>query len=269
MLKHILIVVGLTLLVSTLLIYIFQRHLIYSPSKEVPDLGRFHATDMSIIHLHTADNLKLYSWYKPAQANQPTILFLHGNAGHIGFRMPLMRALLDAGFGVLLLEYRGYGGNKGSPTEGGLYIDAETALQFLVHAGLKPQQIVVFGESLGTAVATKIAVQKPFCAVILQSPLTALAPVARYHYPWIFIKPRDRFNSLERIKQIKAPILIIHGKLDPVIPFSEGLTLFNQANNPKEMLQFDDKHHNDLWNKHFYEEIIHFIQKSCTNKGVC
>ena len=219
---------------------------------------------MTLVTLQTKDNLVLTSWYKPAINNQPTVLYLHGNAGHIGYRMPLIRQFINAGFGVFLLEYRGYGGNKGAPTEQGLYEDGRTALQFLYQKSPESKQVVLYGESLGTGIATKLAVEYPVCAVILQSPFTSLLSVARYHYPWLLIKPWDQFDSLERIKKIHAPLLVLHGKQDQVVPFDEGLTLFNQANEPKKMLTFADKHHNDLWGvSGFSENIINFVQTHC------
>ena len=255
----------LSLVIIVLLLYVFQRRLIYFPDQYTPHLQDYHATDMTIETLQTKDHLDLMSWYKPATHNLPTLLFLHGNAGHIGYRMPLVRQFLKAGFGVFLLEYRGYGGNKGSPTEQGLYEDGQTALTFLYQKGINPQKIILYGESLGTGIATKLAAENPIGCVILQSPFTSLVNLSRFHYPWIIIKPWDQFNSLERMKHIHAPLLILHGKLDQIVPFTEGLALFNEANTPKEMIEFDQQNHNDLWDAHdFYEKVIHFLQKYCT-----
>lgn len=251
-----------------ILFYVFQRRLIYFPDQRTPTLAAYQAKDMSLVSLHTKDNLILNSWYKPAINNQPTLLYLHGNAGHIGYRMPLVRQFLNAGLGVLLLEYRGFGGNKGMPTEEGLYEDARTALNYLHQQGINPKHIVLYGESLGTGVATQLAAEHPVGAVILQSPFTSMASLARYHYPWLILKPWDHFNSLNRIKKIHTPLLVIHGKKDQIVPFAEGLTLYNEANEPKKLLVFDDKHHNDLWEAdEFPQEIIHFIFKA-VNKQV-
>lgn len=264
MLKHILIVCSLILCIIALLIYVFQRRLIYFPAEQTPRLQNYHATDMSLVSLLTKDNVELTSWYKPAINNQPTLLFLHGNAGHIGYRMPLVRQFINAGFGVFLLEYRGYGGNKGTPTEQGLYEDGRTALRFLSQKRVEYKHIALYGESLGTGIATQLAVEYPFCAVVLQLPFTSLVSLSHYHYPWLIIKPWDRFNSVDRMAQIHAPLLVLHGKRDQVVPFDEGLSIFSQANEPKKMLVFDDKNHNDLWGASgFSEEIIHFMQTHC------
>ncbi|MDR3501709.1 MAG: alpha/beta hydrolase [Legionella sp.] len=264
MLINILKVGCFTLIALSLVMYVFQRNLIYFPAREVPSRQVYHAMDMQSLHLKTSDGIELLAWYKAAKANQPTVLFLHGNAGHIGYRMFLARAFLDAGFGVLLLEYRGFGGNKGNPTEEGFYTDARTAIHFLQQQGMSPLPLVLYGESIGTGVAVKMAEEFPTCAVILQSPYTSLPAVARYHYPWIFIPPWDKYNSLARIHNVKSPVLILHGKQDKLIPFEQGLTLFNQANEPKTFVALDDKDHNNLWDPHFVKTVINFIQSHCT-----
>jgi fermentation-respiration switch protein FrsA (DUF1100 family) len=257
--------IGLSILCFImLLIYTFQRRLIYFPEQQTPILKDYHAHDMVLVTLQTNDNVTFTSWYKPAIGNQPTVLYLHGNAGHIGHRMPLARQFLSAGLGVFLLEYRGFGGNKGVPTEDGLYENARIAMDFLYQRKVEPKHIVLYGESLGTGVATKIAAESYVCAVILQSPFTSLVSLAKYHYPWLLLKPWDKFNSLDRIKKIHAPLLVLHGKQDQVVPFEEGLILFNQANEPKKMVVFEDKNHNDLWEeKEFSEKVIHFIKMHC------
>ncbi|KGP64222.1 hypothetical protein EP47_03995 [Legionella norrlandica] len=248
-----------------LLMYIFQRQLIYFPNRHTPKLEHFDATDMHVVSLHTKDNLPIKSWYKSAVKHRPTILYLHGNAGHIGYRMPLARQFIDAGLGVFLLEYRGYGGNPGKPTEKGLYEDGRAAIQFLAQNGISSRYLILYGESIGTGVATKLATEHPVCAVILQSPFTSLTNLAHYHYPLSFLKPWDQYNSLERIKKINAPLLVLHGKLDQIIPYQEGLTIFKEANAPKKMISFDNKEHNDLWSTdNFSKEIIQFALDHCS-----
>ena len=176
--------------------------------------------------------------------------------------MYLAHKFLAAGFGVLLLEYRGYGGNPGKPTELGLYEDARAAMHFLQQQGIPDNNIVLYGESLGTGVATKLATEFPICALVLQSPYTSLSALARCHYG-LPIPLRDKFDSLSRIQKIHVPILMLHGKLDVVVPYSQGLTLFNFANQPKKWIEFPTKGHHDLWDTHFADEVSHFINSSC------
>lgn len=242
---------------------IIQRQLIYVPSSTIPNRTTAHADDMKIITLHTQDGLNLMSWYKPAYTHQPTVLILHGNAGNIATRMTLARSLMDAGLGVLLLEYRGYGGNPGQPTEQGFYQDARAAMNFLHQQSIQNKDIILYGESLGTGVATKLATEYKVAAVILQSPYTSLTALGRYHYPWIFIKPWDKFDSLSRITQISSPLLILHGKKDTLVPYQQGLQLFNAAHQQKFMISYPQKGHHRLWEAPgLMHEVIEFIHNT-------
>ncbi len=247
------------------LMYIFQRHLIYFPDKNRPDLQKYDATEMNLVTIHASDGIALTSWYKPAPGSHPTILFLHGNAGHIGYRMPIARQLIHAGFGVLLLEYRGYGGNSGAPTESGLYEDGQSALRFLTQQGVNLQNVVVYGESLGTGVATQLATNAPVCGLILQSPFTSLTSLSQYHYPWLFLNPWDRFDSLQRVKSIQVPLLVLYGTQDQIVPPKQSIALYEEANEPKKIASFEGKNHNDLWsdNPELVDNIKSFIQDHC------
>ena len=264
MIKQIIICGCLVLVVFTVLLYFFQRHLIYFPTRQTPRMQDYQADDLALVSLRTDDGLVLKAWYKPAILHKVTVLYLHGNAGHIGFRMPLARQLINAGFGVLLVEYRGFGGNPGYPSEQGLYQDGRAGLRFLQQRGVQSQHVILFGESLGTGVATELAVEYPVCAVVLQSPFTSLVSVARYHYPWLFIKPWDRFDSANRVQEIHAPLLILHGKKDHVVPYAEGVELYNRALEPKEIVSFDEGTHNNLWgDKDFSKKVFHFLKTRC------
>ncbi|WP_331712929.1 alpha/beta hydrolase [Legionella spiritensis] len=230
----------------------------------MPSRKIFHAEAMQVVKLVTKDGLTLQSWYKAANPGKPTLLFLHGNAGHIGFRMPMANQWLAAGYGVLLLEYRGYGGNPGHPGEQGLYLDGIAAMAFLKEQGVTPSSTVLYGESLGTGVATYLAINYPVCAVILQSPFTSLPALARVHYPWIMIQPWDKFDSLSRIADIQAPLLILHGRNDAIVPYQQGVELFARAREPKLFVELPGKGHNDLWDQTFVNDILRFIKANCT-----
>lgn len=259
MIKNFSIIFILTISIILVLLFIFQRHLIYAPSKIKPSPSRFHAEDMQVVSIITQDKINLNAWYKPAKPNKPTMIFLHGNAGHIGYRMPWIRDFINSGFGVLLFDYRGYGGNKGSPTERGLYLDGEAAMQYLLNLKIKNNDIILYGESLGTAVATHLAIHHQVLAIILQSPFTSISKLAQIHYPWLPIKPWDQYNSLENIKKIHAPILFIHGESDNLVPISEGKLMYESANQPKYILVLKNKNHNDLWSLSLYNEIEKFV----------
>jgi len=264
MIKPYVIIFAIVCVIVMVLTYLLQRNLIYFPNRQRPVPEDYQAADMQVISLRTQDGLLLNCWYKPAAKNRPTLLYLHGNAGHIGHRMPMAREFIAAGYGVLLLDYRGYGGNKGRPTEQGLYEDGRTAVRYLQQQGVKARELVLYGESLGTGVATMLAVEYPVCAVVLQSPFTSMANLAHYHYPWILMKPWDQFNSLSRISAIHAPLLVLHGKQDEVVPFAQGLAIFEDAQEPKKMAYYEQSGHNNLWSvDSFGDDVIHFIQTYC------
>ena len=260
MLKQILIFSSIVMLILFILVYIFQRNLIYFPSKDTPDRQHYDAEDMQVIKLTTNDHLHLNAWYKPPIIGKPTILYLHGNGGHIGYRMYLIRYLLDQGYGVLLPDYRGYGGNQGRPTEKGFYQDGFAAIRFLQGQGIENSQLILYGESLGTGVATKLASEFSICALILQSAYTSLPALAHYHYPWILISPKDQYNSLERIKKIHVPILFLHGKQDEIVPYEQGRELFKHANEPKQWVEFPESGHNNMWDDKFENVINNFVE---------
>lgn len=263
MLKQIVITSFLVYMASILITYVFQRQLIYFPAKNMPGRLAFNAGDMETVTLHTDDGVSLTSWYKPAEMAKPTLLILHGNAGHIGGRMPLARQFISKGYGIFLLEYRGYGGNQGQPSEQGFYRDGEAAMQFLKQRGIGIDKTVLYGESLGTGVATQLASKHAVCALVLQSPYTSLRAVARYHYPWILMSPWDKFDSLARIRTNHVPLLILHGTQDQVIPYTEGLELYTQANEPKQWVALPNKGHIQLWDKAFVQSVSSFINLHC------
>lgn len=264
MIQLLLIILGLVILIFSVPT-IFQRNLIYFPVKTKADRSEFAAKDMKIITLHPTKNLTLESWYKPAKNNNPTILYLHGNSGHIGHRVHFTRFFLEKGYGVFLLEYRGYGGNPGKPSEKGLYQDAKTALHFLINdQNINSNKIILYGESLGSAVATKIASESDVCALILQSPHTKLQDLTKYHYPWLLTIIFDKYDSISRINKIKKPILFLQGKQDLIVPPQFAKKLFNQANEPKKWAEFSYKGHNDLWDEEFANTIFAFMEQYCS-----
>jgi len=241
-------------------IYLNQRNLIYLPDKNSPDQIASNAGDMQQITLHTEDGLELFAWYKAAKNNLKTIVYFHGNAGHIGHRVPLIRPYLDAGYGVLLVEYRGYGSNPGIPSEQGLYEDARAAMNYLLTHQVKPNQIVLFGESLGTAVAIQMATEFPIAILVLRSPYTSLSDVAAYHYKFLPVRwlLKDRYESINLISQVHAPLLVIHGLQDKIIPVQFVTPLLNAANTPKQRVFLEKARHNQM--PDISQTVIQFLE---------
>ena len=247
MLKIILVALFVYAIIVVILVF-KQRDLLYKPSSECPQPAQYGLHNMQVITLNTADQLTLQAWYQAAPANKATIIFFHGNNGHLGERVHRIKALLDAGYGVLLTSYRGFSGNPGLPSEQGLYQDARAAIQYLVNHKVATHCIVLYGESLGSGVAVQMAMEHPLAGLMLLSPYTSMVDVAHHHYPWapVTLILRDRFDSLSKITQIKAPIYIAHGRADTVIPSRLGQQLFSAANSPKQFKLFEGVHHTDF-----------------------
>jgi fermentation-respiration switch protein FrsA (DUF1100 family) len=240
-----------------------QDHLLYFPDRTRPDLVAAGVPGLQEVTLTTADGLALGSWWLPPREGRPVIAYFHGNGGNIGYRAVRLRRFAEAGLGVLLLEYRGYGGNPGNPGEEGLYNDGRAALAFLDGAGIAPERLVLFGESLGTGVAVKMAVEHRAGAVILEAPFTRLADVAAAHYPEFLVRLmlRDRFDEQALIGAINAPLLVLHGERDAIIPVALGRALFAAANQPKEAWFSREGGHNDLREHGALEVALDFIRR--------
>jgi fermentation-respiration switch protein FrsA (DUF1100 family) len=242
-------------------LYVFQRQLLYFPDRSRPELAGLAQLGVREVQLATADGLSLFSWYLAPREGRPVILYFHGNGGNIGYRANRVQRFAREGYGVLMLEYRGYGGNPGTPSETGLGVDARAGLDFLHREGIAADRFVLYGESLGSGVAVDLAAQQPVAAVILESPFTSVAAVAQYHYRFVpaALLIWDRYDSLSRIGRVKAPILILGGGRDAVVPVSFSRTLFDAAPEPKESWFAADAGHVNLDGFGALDAVISFI----------
>lgn len=227
-----------------------QRRAIYFPFGRVPPPGEVGLDDVDEVTLTTEDGLSLGAWFvRPSlpSAGHSVIVF-NGNGGNRSMRAPLAAALARRRVGVLLFDYRGYGGNDGSPSEDGLTLDARAAVRYVLSRDdVDPAKLAYFGESLGTGVAVRLATERRPTALVLRSPYTSLADVGRYHYPFlpVGLLLRDRFPSKERIRQVGCPLLIIAAEHDGVVPAALSRTLYEAAGDPKELLMIENADHND------------------------
>lgn len=242
-------------------LFLAQRRLLYHGDSEVPERALAEAEDMAEVRLSTADGLDLLAWYKEAEPGRPTILHLHGNAGHIGHRVGKVRPFLDDGVGVLLLEYRGFGGNPGAPSERGLLADGRAGLAFLDAAGVRPADTVLYGESLGSGVAVGLAAERRVGALVLEAPFTSVADVAQAHYWYVPVRPLvlDRFDSAARIADVRCPVLVLHGARDGVIPIRYGRALYDAAAHPKSAWWSEAAGHDDLYEHGAAEAVARFL----------
>ncbi len=246
-------------------LYFFQRNFIYFPVSSMPDQALYEAEDMQLVHAETEDGIKLAAWYKAPEKNMPVIVFFHGNASHVGLSALKTQIHRDAGYGALLATYRGYAGNKGKPTEQGLYKDGRAFVNWLItEQNIPEERIVLYGESLGTGIAVELAANhyRDVKAVVLESPYTSFVDLSKKHYPYVLFAgalTRDRYKSIDKIKNVKAPLLIVHGQLDRLVPYVFGKTLFEAANEPKELAALPIAGHNDLHLHGSKQRILHFL----------
>jgi fermentation-respiration switch protein FrsA (DUF1100 family) len=248
-------------------VYAFQRRLQYFPGHDVPPPPE----GVEDVTFDAADGVALRGWYWPGSRDTTLVLF-HGNAGHRGDRLEWMRPLHVLGWGVFLVDYRGFGGSAGSPTEQGLYADGEAAANYLRGRGL--QKLVYFGESLGCGVAVETAVRRPPAGLILQAGAASLVAVGtaslvavgKRAYPWlpVGLLMRDRYDAAARVAEARCPILCIHGTDDRTIPIEMGRALFDAAQEPKAWFAIDGAGHSDLSDvggAAYYERVHEFLEK--------
>ena len=230
-----------------LLLYIFQSHLVF-----YPEIGReITATPSQVglayedIHLNTSDGISLHGWYIPAPQPRGTVLFLHGNAGNISHRLDSVQMFHRLGYSTLIFDYRGYGNSGGTPSEQGTYRDAEAAWRHLTEQRHTPScRIVLFGESLGGAVAAWLAVREKPAALVIASGFTSVPDFAQQLYPYLPARwlARIRYDTRESLRSVAAPVLIAHSPEDEIIPFEHGRALFAAANPPKLFLELAGGH---------------------------
>lgn len=236
--------VVLTVLVT--MIWLTQRRLIYFPDRGSPQ----PAGSAREVTLRTSDGLRLAAWLVPAATGdrRVAVLVAPGNAGHRGYRAPLAAGLAGAGFTVLLLDYRGYGGNPGRPSEAGLARDARAGLAYLTgEAGFPLDRIIYFGESLGAAVVAELATEHPPAGLVLRSPFVDLAAVGREHYPWlpVGLLLRDRYPLGESLSRVAVPTAVVYGSADSIIPPGHSRAVADLAGGPVRVVVVAGADHND------------------------
>ncbi len=233
------------------LVWLAQRSLIYFPARDTPTPADYGLPEAEVVRVTTDDGLELAAWYVPAPeltATGWTVVVFNGNAGHRGHRAGLAMRLAGQGHATLLVDYRGYGGNPGTPTEDGLVRDARKVWAMLTsRPDVDLSRVAYFGESLGAAVAVQLAVEHPPAALILRSPFSSLANIGRTHYPWLPVRwlLRDQFPSIDHIAGLDVPLLVIGGDADRIIPLADTQRLFDAARSPKHLVVIEGANHND------------------------
>jgi fermentation-respiration switch protein FrsA (DUF1100 family) len=243
------------LIVSTIialllvLIWGLQRRLIYLPAGTVASPAAAGLHGARDVVLDTTDGLKLGAWFVPAAAPSRgmAVLVANGNAGNRAGRAPLARALSERGLAVLLFDYRGYGGNPGSPSERGLARDVRAAHRFLVQAGVPGDRLLYYGESLGAAVVVELATEHPPAGLVLRSPFVDLAAVGQVHYPFLPVRNllRDRFPLVDQLAAVKSPVTVVYGTRDSIVPAEQSRAVAEAAPTLRQLLAVKGADHND------------------------
>ena len=232
-------------------IRLFENSFIYAPPRfpegfPPPDLYGQHVEE---VWLSTLDKVRLNAWYLPSPASEKVLLWFHGNAENIGYGFERLMFYSRLAVNVLAVDYRGYGKSEGTPGEAGVYRDADAAYDYLIQERhIQPKNIVVFGHSLGGAVAIDLASRRECGGLIVQSSFTSAKDMARrvFRIPFFEYIPKSQFDSLAKIRRVRAPILIVHGTRDETVPFSMGQRLFAAAPEPKAFFPVEGAGHNDV-----------------------
>ena len=213
------------------------------------------------VEIQVADGVTLVAWHAPAKQDKPTILYFHGNAANAANRAPRIETMREDGFGVFYLNNRGYGGSSGRPTEENNVADAIAAYDHLTGLGVPAGRIVAYGESLGSGQAVRLAAERPVVAVALEAPLTSTVDVARKIYFWLplGLLISDKYDIERNIRSVTAPVLILHGERDAVIPVEMGWRVYRAANEPKRIELFPQGNHDDLFHHGAWEKTLAFL----------
>ena len=264
-----LLLVPVVVVVLLLVLWTGQRQLMYFPIGNTPAPDALGLDDVEAVTFDTADGLRLGGWFFPVAGEAPrtTVLVFNGNAGNRSHRVALATAFRRRGLQAFLFDYRGFGGNPGTPTERGLALDARAARDFLLRrSDVDAARLVYFGESLGSAVAAELAAEHPATALILRSPFTSMADVGQYHYWWLPVRwlIQDRYSTIDLIGRVRSPLLVIVGERDRIVPAEFSRRLYEAAREPKTILAMPEADHNDdelLAGEEMIESIIRFIRR--------
>ena len=254
-------------------LFVFQRSLMYAP-----DISRPNPSDRAdVVTVDTADNISITSSFisAPVKARK-TLVFFHGNAGNHGYRAYKAVPYVGAGYDVLLAEYRGYGGNAGHPSEQGLYSDARAQIKFIIEKkGVLEEQIILYGESIGSGVAVQMATEYPDVhALILETPFSSMVELAsaKYSFAPVGLLLKDRYMSIDKISSLGMPVFIGHGKLDQTVPYSSAQKLYERARGNKNFVSYDLGGHNNLYDFGFADHVLDFLsgipQNNIDNKPI-
>ena len=240
-----------------------QRRLMYFPDTARVTPASVDLFDVEERVLETPDGAHVIAWWGRAEPGQPTLLYFHGNAGSLATRSERIRKYMAHGLGVFMMTYRGYGGSTGAPSEQANVADAKLAYDTLVRGGVDPADIILYGESLGSGIAVQVAAERRVGGLVLDAPFTSMVDLAVLHYPFIPARSllRDRYETLSHIGSVAAPLLILHGEGDEIIPAAMGLRVYEAARVAKKIVTFPGAGHSDHHLFGSYDALFRWIDK--------
>ena len=256
------VIIILCYLLVVFFVFFNQRNLLYHPFEN--NYNSYEANfSYEEIFIPTSNGNNLKAWFhKKNLANKKTLVFFHGNAGDLKNRIYKLNLIKDFDINFLIVAYRGFSGNKGKPTEEGLYEDAKYTLEWLGKQKISDDQIIIYGESLGTAISVEISQNKNFAGIILESPFTSMVDAGKHYYFYLPVSLllKDRYETLDKLKNIKIPILVMHGKKDKIVPFIMGKKVYENANTPKFSYFPDNDDHMMDYNENLLKTLNNFFK---------
>jgi len=242
---------------------LLHRNFVYLPDRTRIDPKEAGLQGVEEVAFKAMDGTKLIAWYRPARGSKPTLLYFTGNSGNVADRAGKIKTIAADGYGVFMLNYRRYGGSEGWPSEKKIAADAISAYDCLRGLGVAPRDIVAYGESLGTAVATRLALQRHIEGLVLEAPFTSIVDVGQQAWKGLPLKliMTDQFRTIDRIGEVQVPLFIIHGGRDEIIPLAQARRVFHTANEPKRFSLFPRAGHNDLFDRGAWEQVRGFLEE--------
>lgn len=258
--------ISLLIVLGLIIIYLryIEKRTLFYPSKEIEYLPKEIGLDFEEVFFKTTDNININGWFLPFKETDKTILFCHGNAGNISHRLEKLKFFHSLGCNIFIFDYRGYGRSQGKPFERGLYLDVKGAYDYLLSRGITPKQIIGYGESLGGAVIIDLAFRNKLLGLIVEGTVSNAKDMIKILYPflpyWIFA---NRLDSLNKIRAINIPKLIIHSVNDEIVPYKLGKKLYDNAAAPKEFLEVQGGHNSCFFESSqlLKEKIANFLKR--------
>ena len=241
---------------------LLHRNFVYLPDRTRIDPKEAGLQGVEEVTFKAMDGTKLIAWYRPARGSKPTLLYFTGNSGNASSRAGKIKTIAADGYGVFMLNYRRYGGSEGWPSERKIAADAVNAYDCLRGLGVAPRDIVAYGESLGTGVATRLALKRHIEALVLEAPFTSIVEVGQQAWKGLPLNliMTDQYRTIDRIGEVKVPLFVVHGGRDEIIPLGQARRVFHAANEPKSFSLLPAAGHNDLFDRGAWERVRGFLE---------